>query len=128
MVGLQSRESGNLRDCEDHWSMDSIEPCVHSGAVYDGDTHPGHVLVIVHVDDILLASSTEEAEAFVVDTISKVVPTKTTGQIPLEGGVAHMWLKEISCCCRSTRHTWTPPSKSTALKKGVRQLPMLQVI
>ena len=65
---------------------DSIEPCVYSGAVYDGDTHLGHVLVIVYVDDILLASSTEEAEAFVVDTISKVVPTKTTGQIPLEGG------------------------------------------
>ena len=34
-----------------------------------------------YVDDILVASSSLEAEEFVVDTISKVVPTKTTGKI-----------------------------------------------
>ena len=65
---------------------DSVEPCVYSGAVYDKETYLGHVLAIVYVDDILLASSTMEAENFVAETISKVVPTKTTGEVPVEGG------------------------------------------
>ena len=39
-----------------------------------------------YVDDILLASSTVEAENFVAETISKVVPTKTTGEVPIEAG------------------------------------------
>ena len=44
-------------------------------------------LAIVYVDDILLASSTEEAEDRVAKALNKVVPTKTTGLItPSDGG------------------------------------------
>ena len=46
----------------------------------------GFALAVVYVDDILLASSTIEAEERVVSVISGVVPTKTTGQIDENGG------------------------------------------
>ena len=67
---------------------DSLEPCVYGGAIHDEDgVFLGHTLAIVYVDDILLASSTEEAEDRVAKALNKVVPTKTTGLItPSDGG------------------------------------------
>ena len=41
---------------------------------------------VVYVDDILLLSTTKEAEEHVVATLSSVVPVKTTGEIGEEGG------------------------------------------
>ena len=46
----------------------------------------GFALAVVYVDDILMASSTVEAEERIVSVISGVVPTKTTGQIDENGG------------------------------------------
>ena len=60
---------------------DSLEPCVYGGEVVKDSKWLGNVMAIVYVDDILVASSSLEAEEFVVDTISKVVPTKATGKI-----------------------------------------------
>ena len=41
----------------------------------------GSVVLIAYVDDILVCSSSREAEEAVVQAIAKVVPTKTTGQV-----------------------------------------------
>ena len=41
---------------------------------------------VVYVDDILLLSTTKEAEEHLVATLSSVVPVKTTGEIGEEGG------------------------------------------
>ena len=41
---------------------------------------------VVYVDDILLLSTTKEAEEHVVATLSSVAPVKTTGEIGEEGG------------------------------------------
>ena len=46
----------------------------------------GFCLCVVYVDDILLLSTTKEAEEHVVATLSSVVPVKTTGEIGEEGG------------------------------------------
>ena len=60
------------------WS-DEVEPCVYSGEVYsDAGEFLGHSIAIVYVDDILLMSSSQEAEEQVVSVISKIVPTKCT--------------------------------------------------
>jgi len=67
---------------------DSLEPCVYGGAIHDENgVFLGHTLAILYVDDILLASSTEEAEDRVAKALNNVVPTKTTGLItPSDGG------------------------------------------
>ena len=66
---------------------DTIEPCVYGGEIFDDSGKSlGFALAVVYVDDILLASSTVEAEERIVSVISGVVPTKTTGQIDENGG------------------------------------------
>ena len=66
---------------------DTIEPCVYGGEIFDDSGRSlGFALAVVYVDDILLASSTIEAEERIVSVISGVVPTKTTGQIDENGG------------------------------------------
>ena len=61
---------------------------VYGGAIHDENgVFLGHTLAIVYVDDILLASSIEEAEDRVAKALNNVVPTKTTGLItPSDGG------------------------------------------
>ena len=66
---------------------DDIEPCVYGGVIREDDgTVLGHSLAVVYVDDLLLMSSTVEAEEKIVQVISGVVPTKSTGQIDENGG------------------------------------------
>lgn len=66
---------------------DEVEPCLYSGEIVDDKgISLGHSIAIVYVDDILLASSTVEAEQYVADCIGKAVPCKTTGHIGDDGG------------------------------------------
>ena len=68
-------------------SLDSV--CFNRGNEHDfvKDGHEiGFCLCVVYVDDILLLSTTKEAEEHVVATLSSVVPVKTTGEIGEEGG------------------------------------------
>ena len=67
------------------WS-DSLEPCVYGGQIVKDGHEIGFCLCVVYVDDILLLSTTKEAEEHVVATLSSVVPVKTTGEIGEEGG------------------------------------------
>ena len=67
------------------WS-DSLEPCVYGGQIVKDGHEIGFCLCVVYVDDILLLSTTKEAEEHVVATLSSVVPVKTTGEIEEEGG------------------------------------------
>ena len=67
------------------WTCD-LEPCVFSGEVVADGHFLGYSIAIVYVDDILLSSSSEEAERHVIQTISDVVPTKVTGGIDEKGG------------------------------------------
>ena len=77
------------------WS-DEVEPCVYSGEVYsDAEEFLGHS-AIVYVDDILLMSSSQEAEEQVVSVISKIVPTKTTGSVDDAGGSLSFIGRKIS--------------------------------
>ena len=86
------RSLNGLRDASLHWLQllsntithlglwsDEFEPCCYQGHVYDGHVVLGTVILVVYVDDILMCSSTREAEEKVVQAISAVVPTKTTG-------------------------------------------------
>ena len=81
-----------MRDASLHWLQllsstithlglwaDEYEPCCYQGHVYDGDVVLGTVILVVYVDDILMCSSSRSAEEKVVQAISAVVPTKTTG-------------------------------------------------
>ena len=71
---------------------DEQEPCVYSGEITSAEgIKLGVCLAVVYVDDILLASSTVEAEQYVVDVISAVVPTKTTGYITDSGSLTFHW-------------------------------------
>ena len=65
---------------------DSLEPCVYGGQIVKDGHELGFCLCVVYVDDILLLSTTKEAEEHVVATLSSVVPVKTTGEIGEEGG------------------------------------------
>ena len=66
---------------------DDIVPCVYGGVIRDDDgTVLGHSLALVYVDDMVLASSTIEAEEKIVQVIAGVAPTKTMGQIDENGG------------------------------------------
>ena len=67
------------------WS-DSLEPCVYGGQIVKDGYEIGFCLCIVYVDDILLVSTTKEAEEYVVEALASVVPVKTTGEIGDEGG------------------------------------------
>ena len=67
------------------WS-DSLEPCVYGGQIGKDGHELGFCLCVVYVDDILLLSTSKEAEEHVVVTLSSVVPVKTTGEIGEEGG------------------------------------------
>ena len=60
------------------WS-DSLEPCVYGGQIVKDGHELGFCLCVVYVDDILLLSTTKEAEEHAVATLSSVVPVKTTG-------------------------------------------------
>ena len=63
------------------WS-DTLEPCFYQGKVLDSKGNEvGIAMLLVYVDDILLATSCERTESVICDAISKVVPTKTTGRI-----------------------------------------------
>ena len=68
---------------------DNLEPCIYQGTVSHRGKTVGLVCLVVYVDDILLGSSCEKAEQVVVDAISSVVPTKTTGMVmpSQKGGV-----------------------------------------
>lgn len=84
-----------LRDASLHWLnllgstirrtglwTDSTEPCVYQGSITSGRGNVvGTIGLIVYVDDILLTSSSTEAEAVVIKALSKAVPTKVTGAI-----------------------------------------------
>ena len=86
------RSLNGLRDASLHWLQllshtitqvglwaDEYEPCCYQGHVWDDNVVVGTVILVVYVDDILMVSSTREAEEKVVHAISSVVPTKTTG-------------------------------------------------
>ena len=63
------------------WS-DELEPCIYQGEIFGEDSQVlGVGVLMVYVDDILLCTSTEQAERSVISAISAVVPTKVTGQI-----------------------------------------------
>jgi len=47
----------------------------------DAGEFAGSVILVAYVDDILMCSSSKQAEELVVQAISRVVPTKTTGQV-----------------------------------------------
>ena len=53
------------------WS-DSLEPCVYGGQIVKDGHEVGFCLCVVYVDDILLLSTTKEAEEHVVATLSSV--------------------------------------------------------
>ena len=67
---------------------DDLEPCIYQGTVWQRGKVLGLVCLVVYVDDIVLGSSCSKAEQVVVDAISSVVPTKTTGLVmpAQEGG------------------------------------------
>ena len=67
---------------------DNLEPCIYQGSVSLRGKVLGLVCLVVYVDDILLGSSCVKAEHVVVEAISSVVPTKTTGLVmpSQEGG------------------------------------------
>ena len=89
------RSLNGLRDAGLHWLTllkatisyvglwtEELEPCCHQGHVYnESGEFAGSVILIAYVDDILMCSSTKQAEELVVQAISRVVPTKTTGQV-----------------------------------------------
>ena len=89
------RSLNGLRDASLHWLTllastitnvglwtEELEPCCHQGHVYhESGEYAGSVILITYVDDILMCSSTKQAEELVVQAISRVVPTKTTGQV-----------------------------------------------
>ena len=89
------RSLNGLRDASLHWLTllkstisdvglwtEELEPCCHQGHVYnESGEFAGSVILIAYVDDILMCSSTKQAEELVVQAISRVVPTKTTGQV-----------------------------------------------
>ena len=96
-----SRALNGLRDASLHWLNllsrtirtvgvwnDSVEPCIYQGSVSKDGGVVGVVSVCVYVDDILITASNKVSEEVVVDAISGVVPTKTTGVIlpSAEGG------------------------------------------
>ena len=84
-----------LRDASLHWLnllgstirrtglwTDSTEPCVYQGSITSGKGNVvGTIGLVVYVDDILLTSSSTEAEEIVIKALSKAVPTKVTGAI-----------------------------------------------
>ena len=91
---LLKKALNGLRDASMHWLNllgdtiqkigifnDELEPCIHQGAVYQKGKLLGKVVMVVYVDDILLCSSSPEAEALVMQEIGRVVPTKATGLI-----------------------------------------------
>ena len=59
---------------------------MYGGQIVKDGHEIGFCLCVVYVDDILLLSTTKEAEEHVVATLSSVVPVKTTGEIGEEGG------------------------------------------
>ena len=59
---------------------------MYGGQIVKDGHELGFCLCVVYVDDILLLSTTKEAEEHVVATLSSVVPVKTTGEIGEEGG------------------------------------------
>ena len=88
------RSLNGLRDASLHWLHllatmiasvglwnEELEPCCQQGLVFSKGRCLGSVVLIAYVDDILICSSTREAEETVVQAIARVVPTKTTGQI-----------------------------------------------
>ena len=89
------RSLNGLRDASLHWLTllastisavglwtEELEPCCHQGHVYnDAGEFAGSVILVAYVDDILMCSSSKQAEELVVQAISRVVPTKTTGQV-----------------------------------------------
>ena len=54
---------------------------MYGGQIVKDGHEIGFCLCVVYVDDILLLSTTKEAEEHVVATLSSVVPVKTTGEI-----------------------------------------------
>ena len=79
---------------------DEQEPCVYSGEITSAEgIKLGVCLAVVYVDDILLASSTVEAEQYVVDVISAVVPTKTTGYITDSGSLTFIGKRKGGMNC-----------------------------
>ena len=65
--------------------------CVYGGQIVKDGHEIGFCLCVVYVDDILLLSTTKEAEEHVVATLSSVVPVKTTGEIGEEGGIPDLY-------------------------------------
>lgn len=92
-----------LRDASLHWLnllattirksgvwTDPTDPCVYQGSVSKKNRVVGTACLVVYVDDVLLVSSTVEAESVVAQAIGSVVPMKVTGVIlpSSEGGGA----------------------------------------
>ena len=93
---LLHRSLNGLRNASAHWMLllsrtiqsvglwsDSIEPCIYGGFIRDPESNEvvGSAMLVAYVDDILIASSSLEAEEIIVKTIGSVVPVKTTGQV-----------------------------------------------
>ena len=84
-----------LRDASLHWLTllgdtvksqglwsDELEPCLYQGEVFDNQGHSiGYAVLLVYADDILVVSSSAQAEESITAAIGRVVPTKVTGQI-----------------------------------------------
>lgn len=89
------RSLNGLRDASLHWLNllsdtvksqglwnDELEPCLYQGNVYNQKGELlGQAILLVYVDDILLACSSEKAEEAIIDAIGRVVPTKVTGRV-----------------------------------------------
>ena len=93
---LLHRSLNGLRNASAHWMMllsktiqdvglwsDSIEPCIYGGFIKDENSGEvvGSAMLVAYVDDILIASSTAEAEEIIKKKIGSVVPVKVTGQV-----------------------------------------------
>ena len=64
------------------WTCE-LEPCLYTGIVVDPVSGKplGRCMLLVYVDDVLLAGETPEAEQVVLAAISKRVPLKITGTV-----------------------------------------------
>ena len=94
-----ARSLNGLRDASLHWLNllaetvkeqglwnDDLEPCLYQGSVFGVDgSFLGLAMLLAYVDDILVSCSSEEAEASIIEAISRVVPTKVTGRV----GISH---------------------------------------
>ena len=92
---LLGKALNGLRDASLHWLTllgdtvksqglwsDELEPCLYQGEVFDNQGHSvGYAVLLVYVDDILVVSSSAQAEESITAAIGRVVPTKVTGQI-----------------------------------------------